>query len=382
TLSLVTTSFAEGAPRNRAIGVWSATGAGGLAAGVFVGGMLTTTLGWRWVFFVNVPVLAVLVLAAPSVLPGVRPPRPSVHQFDVPGAVTVTAGAMLVVLSFAEATTLGWTAPGTWAPAVAGIALLGAFLAIESRSTSPLMPLWLARRRTLWGAMLVTAAFMASFGMQFFFLTMYLQSALHQSPLAAGVSVLPLATGVFIGTNAGGRLATRFGFRRVLPVAFVVGAAGLFAYTFVSPARPLTVLLVLEVVTGLGQGVSFSTAYVAAGSGVEPSRAGVASAMASTAQQLGGSVGLALLVDLLSAKLPGSHAGTFRLDRSPIPGLVPALHWVFAAQGAIALTGALVAVVVIGRAAPGEAMAEHAPAATAAPIHDERSSSDALREAG
>ncbi|HEY4938490.1 MAG TPA: MFS transporter [Actinomycetota bacterium] len=360
TLSLVTTTFPEGPTRNRAIAVWGAAGAGGLAFGAFLGGVLVSALGWRWVFFVNVPVLAVLVVAALLVLPGRRPHRPRVADFDLPGATTVTAGAMLVVLALVQAPVLGWTSPGTLIPAAVGLALLGAFLWIEDHSKNPLMPLELLRRPTLWGGMLVTAAFMASFGLQFFFLTMYLQSSLHEAPLIAGVSFLPLALLVVVGNQVGGRLATRYGAGRVLPWGMVIGAVGLLAYEFLGARLSLPTLLAGEAIAGFGQGMAFTTAYLVAGSGIDADRQGVASGMASTAQQLGGSIGLAVLVDLLSARLGALGGHGLVLDGTSVPGLIPALHWVYAAQASLALIGAAAAALVIGRRLPRRREAEPA----------------------
>jgi EmrB/QacA subfamily drug resistance transporter len=349
TLSLVTTTFPEGPSRNRAISVWGAAGAGGLAFGAFLGGVITTALGWRWVFFVNVPVLATIVVAALFVLPGRRPPRPRLSDFDVPGAACVTAGALLVVLALVQAPVVGWTSPATVIPAAVGLVLLGAFLWIEHRSRDPLMPLGLLRRRTLWGGMLVTAAFMASFGLQFFFLTLYLQSSLHETPLVAGISFLPLALLVVAGNRVGGRLATRSGAARLLPPGMLIGALGLLTYVALGPRLSLPVLLTGEVIAGFGQGIVFTAAYLVAESGVEADRQGVASGMASTAQQLGGSIGLAVLVDLLSAGLGASKASGLVLDGTPVPGLLHALHWVYAAQAGIAVLGAVAAALVINR---------------------------------
>jgi predicted MFS family arabinose efflux permease len=218
------------------------------------------------------------------------------------------------------------------------------------------MPLELLRRRTLWGGMLVTAAFMASFGLQFFFLTLYLQSSLHEAPLVAGISFLPLALLVVAGNWIGGRLATRSGAARLLPPGMVIGALGLLTYVALGPRLSLPVLLAGEVIAGLGQGIVFTAAYLVAESGVEADRQGVASGMASTAQQLGGSIGLAVLVDLLSAGLGASKASGLVLDGTPVPGLLHALHWVYAAQAGIALLGAVAAALVIDRRSgrPGE----------------------------
>ena len=141
-------------------------------------------------------------------------PTPSCPAADVPGAACGTACALLVVLALVQAPVLGWASPGTAIPAAVGVVLMSAFLWIEHRSRNPLMPLQLLRRPTLWGGMLVTAAFMASFGLQFFFLTLYLQSLLHETPLIAGMSFLPLAALVVLGNRVGERLATRYGAAR------------------------------------------------------------------------------------------------------------------------------------------------------------------------
>ena len=303
TLSLVNASFPEGPLRNRAVSVWGAAGAGGLAFGVLVGGVLTTALGWRWVFFVNAPVIAAVLIAAPIVLPGWRPTPPRIRDFDVPGAATVTIGSMLVVLSLVQAPALGWVSPETMVSAAVGLVLLGAFLVIEHRSKNPLMPLGLLRRSTLRGGMFVIAAFMASFGMQFFFLTLYLESALHMTPIAAGLSFLPIAVLIVVGNTVGGKLATRFEVRRLLPVGLAIGSVGMATYTLLGPSYSLPTLVLGGMIAGFGQGFTFTTAYLVAGSGIETGRQGVASGMTATAQQLGGAIGLALLVDLLSVRL-------------------------------------------------------------------------------
>jgi MFS family permease len=278
TLSLINTIFPEGPSRNLAISMWGAAGASGLAFGVLVGGVLTTILNWQWVFFANVPVLGIILAVAPIVLPRVRPPRPRVRDFDLPGAATVTVGTMLVVLSLVQAPMHGWASPGTVLPGAIGAALLGIVLAIEYRSRTPLMPLTLLRRSTLWSAIIITAAIMASFGMQFFFLTLYLQSALQMMPILAGVHFLPLAVFIVVGNIVGGKLATRFGASRMLPAGLVIGAVGLFTYTLLGSSYSLSVLVPAEMIAGFGQGVAFTSAYLIAGSGVEADRQGVASA--------------------------------------------------------------------------------------------------------
>jgi EmrB/QacA subfamily drug resistance transporter len=350
TLSLVNTTFEEGRERNRAIAVWGSAGAGGLSLGVLAGGVLTGLFGWPAVFFVNVPVTAALVLLAPLVLPE-REPATSARRFDLPGALLVTLGAMAIVDSLVSAPTQGWTSVRTLVGGAIGLVLLAAFVVVELRSRSPLMPLRLLRIRTVRGGVLVTAAFMSSFGLQLFFLTLYLQQGLGQAPLKAGLSFLPLVLSVVAGTQVGGRLVGRVGISRTLAAGMTFGAVGLALYLRLPATPSLAILLPGMIVAGLGQGVAFTTMYVAAGTGVARGEQGVASAMASTAQQIGGSVGLAVLVALLSARavaLGGSPGGP---TVQPPAILTGALHVTFAAQAAIALLGAAVALFVIG---PGE----------------------------
>src|SRR6266496_235413 len=245
----------------------------------------------------------------------------------------------------------GWTSVRTLVGGAIGLVLLAAFVVVELRSRSPLMPLRLLRIRTVRGGVLVTAAFMSSFGLQLFFLTLYLQQGLGQAPLKAGLSFLPLVLSVVAGTQVGGRLVGRVGISRTLAAGMTFGAVGLALYLRLPATPSLAILLPGMIVAGLGQGVAFTTMYVAAGTGVARGEQGVASAMASTAQQIGGSVGLAVLVALLSARavaLGGSPGGP---TAQPPAILTGALHVTFAAQAAIALLGAAVALFVIG---PGE----------------------------
>jgi EmrB/QacA subfamily drug resistance transporter len=348
TLSLVNSIFDEGRQRTRAIAVWGSAGASGLSLGVLAGGVLTGLFGWPAVFFVNVPVVAALLVLAPLVLPAGRPSS-AARRFDVPGALLVTLGAMAIVDTLIEAPTVGWASTRTLLEAAAGLVLLGLFVAVERRTTSPLMPPRLLRTRTVRGGAVVTAAFMSSFGLQLFFLTLYLQQVLGEDPLQAGLRFLPLVLSVVVGTQLGGRLVSRFGIAPTLAAGMAVGAIGLALYLRLPVTGSMADLLPGAIVAGLGQGVAFTTMYVAAGTGVTAGEQGVASAIASTAQQLGGSVGLAVLVALLSERavaLGGTGAG----PTAQPPGILTgALHATFAAQAGIALLGAAVALLVIGR---------------------------------
>ena len=327
TLSLVNSIFGEGRQRTRAIAVWGSAGAGGLSLGVLAGGVLTGLFGWPAVFFVNVPIAAALLLLAPLVLPDGRSSS-GARRFDLPGALLVTLGTMVIVDTLVQAPMFGWGSPRTLLEAAAGLVLLGLFVAVERRVESPLLPPQLLRIRTVRGGVLVTAAFMSSFGMQLFFLTLYLQQVLGEDPLQAGLRFLPLVLSVVVGNQLGGRVVGRLGIARTLAAGMAFGAIGLALYLRLPATGSLADLLPGTIVAGLGQGVAFTTMYVAAGTGVAAGEQGVASAIASTAQQLGGSVGLAV-------------------------------HATFAAQAGIALLGAVVALLVIGRGTqPGRRRAE------------------------
>jgi EmrB/QacA subfamily drug resistance transporter len=348
TLALVDSTFAEGPERTRAIAVWGSAGASGLALGVLAGGVLTGLFSWRAVFFVNVPIALALVALAPIVLPR-QTQLPARERFDLPGAFLVTAGTMAIVVGLVEAPSTGWLSVAAVGSGAAGLALLGAFVAVELRSDSPLVPLRLLRIRTLRGGLIVAAAFMSSFGMQLYFLTIYLQQVLDESPLRAGLSFLPLAISVVVGTQLGGRVVGRFGIAGTLAGGMAFGAVGLFLYMRLPATGSLADLIPGMIVAGLGQGIAFTTMYVAASTGVPEDKEGVASAMAMTAQQLGGSIGLALLVALLTERVTALGGTAVGSSFRPESVATSALHLNFAAQGVIAILGAATALFVIGR---------------------------------
>jgi EmrB/QacA subfamily drug resistance transporter len=348
TLALVNSTFAEGTERTRAVAVWGSAGASGLALGVLAGGVLTGLFGWRAVFFVNVPIAVALVAFAPIVLPR-QGRRSSRERFDLPGAFLVTAGAMAIVFALVEAPTAGWLSGIAVGSAAVGLALLAGFVVVELRSDSPLIPMRLLRIRSLRGGLIVAGAWMSSFGMQLYFLTIYLQQILDESPLRAGLTFLPLAISVVVGTQLGGRLVGRIGIARTLAAGMAFGAAGLFLYLRLPADGALVDVIPGLIVAGLGQGVAFTTMYVAAGTGVPEGNQGVASATVMTAQQLGGSIGLALLVALLTERVTALGGTISAFSIRPAGIATSALHLNFAAQGILAIIGAATALFVIGR---------------------------------
>jgi EmrB/QacA subfamily drug resistance transporter len=348
TLALVDSTFAEGPDRTRAIAVWGSAGASGLALGVLAGGVLTGLFSWRAVFFVNVPIVAALVTFAPIVLQRQTQP-PARARFDLPGAFLVTAGTMAIVFALVEGPTAGWLSLIAVGSAAVGVALLAAFVVVELRSDSPLVPMRLLRIRSLRAGLVIAALWMSSFGMQLYFLTVYLQEVLDEGPLRAGLSFLPLAISIVAGTQLGGRLVGRIGIARTLAAGMAFGAVGLLLYARLPADGSLADLIPGMIVAGLGQGVGFTTMYVAASTGVPEGNEGVASAMAMTAQQLGGSIGLALLVALLTERVTALGGTMVGSSVRPAGVATSALHVDFAAQGVLAIIGAATALSVIGR---------------------------------
>jgi EmrB/QacA subfamily drug resistance transporter len=353
TLALVNSTFAEGPERTGAIAVWGSAGASGLALGVLAGGVLTGLFGWRAVFFVNVPIAVALVALAPIVLQ-TQARRSSRERFDLPGAFLVTAGTMAIVFALVEAPTAGWLSGVAVGSAAVGLALLSGFVIVELRSDSPLIPMRLLRIRSLRSGLIVAALWMSSFGMQLYFLTIYLQQVLEESPLRAGLTFLPLAISIVVGTQVGGRLVGRIGIARTLAAGMAFGAVGLLLYVRLPAAGSLTDLIPGMIVAGLGQGVAFTTMYVAASTGVPEGNEGVASAMAMSAQQLGGSVGLAVLVALLTERVTALGGTMSAFSIRPAGVATSALHLNFAAQGFFAILGAATALFAIGRGWRGE----------------------------
>ena len=206
-LSIITTTFAEGAERNRALGIWGAVAGAGGAAGVLLGGILTSGLSWRWVLFVNVPIGLAAAAARPAHAASRAAPRTARARFDLPGAVTVTAGLALLVYAVVDAVNAGWGSATTLLRLAGAAVLLIAFLIIERRQRHPLMPFSIFRLRTLRGANIVGLLIGMSLFSMFFFISLYLQNVLHYSPIKTGISYLPLAVGIIL--SAGAAVAAR-----------------------------------------------------------------------------------------------------------------------------------------------------------------------------
>jgi EmrB/QacA subfamily drug resistance transporter len=344
-LSIITTTFAEGAERNRALGIWGAVAGAGGAAGVLLGGILTSGLSWRWVLFVNVPIGLAAAALAPRTLIESRS-ESGATTLDLPGAVTVTAGLSLLVYAIVDAVNAGWGSTTTLLKIAGAVALLVAFLIIERRQRHPLMPLSIFRLRTLRGANIVGLLIGMSLFSMFFFISLYLQNVLHYSPIKTGISYLPLAIGIIVSAGAAAQLVTRLGFKTPLIAGLLLIAGGLLWFSQVPATGGSFAADVLgpSILAAFGLGFAFVPVTIAAVTGTKPHEAGLASGLINTAQQVGGALGLAILATIANSRTQGlSHSGV----HSASVALTKGFDRAFLVGAGFAVAGAILAAVLI-----------------------------------
>ncbi|MGC7094612.1 MFS transporter [Amycolatopsis lurida] len=306
TLSLINTLFEEGPRRNRALAVWGGAGASGLTVGALLGGVLTEAFGWPAVFLVNVPLAGAAAVAALLVIPRDVASRAG-RRFDLPGAVSVTAGATLLVFALVQGPEIGWASPVIVLAAVAAVVLLALFLRLEARGRDPLLPLRLLKNRSLVVAVAVTFLFMGTFGTLPYFLTVLLQTVHGLSALQTGLLFLVPSVAIATGTQLGERMTNRLGVRTTLLAAFAVGVVGTAVLAWgAGEGSSVSAALPGLVVSGVAQGVVWTAMWIAAATGVPAGEQGVASGLASTTLNVGNAVGLAVLIAV-------SHAGAVSL---------------------------------------------------------------------
>jgi EmrB/QacA subfamily drug resistance transporter len=301
-LSLVMTVFAEGAERNKAMGVWGAVAGSGGAAGVLLGGVLTSGLGWRWVLFVNVPVGVAAAALAPLVVAESRS-HAGGRKADLPGAVAVTGGLTALVYALVGASSAGWASARTLGLLAAAALLLAVFVLIERRAAAPLVPLRIFRLRPVRAANIVgVLAGAAMFGL-FFTLTLYLQQVLGYSPLRAGLAQLPLGVAIIAAAGIAAPLVTRFGVKPVMIAGNVTFAAGMAWFTGIGVHSGFASgLLGPSLLVAVGLGLSFVPLTIASTTGVSGTDAGLASGLINTSQQIGGAIGLAVLATVATTR--------------------------------------------------------------------------------
>ncbi len=335
TLSLITTTFAEGPERNRAVAIWGGAGAAGLVIGVLLGGILTEAFGWEAVFFVNVPLATAVVLLAFRLIP-VDPRREHGRDFDLPGALSATLGVTLIVFALVQGPGLGWGSPAVVLSGLAGVLSLVAFAVIELRSRDPLLPPRLLGNRNLATAVAIAFLFWATFGSVLYFLTLYFQAVHGYDALQTGVGfLLPTAVVVTASTLAG-QLVTRCGLRATLVGALAVGALGaLLLGLAMSPTASYGALVPGLIMLSIGDGVVFTAMFIAAGTGVADREQGIASSVVSMSTSVGAAVGLALLVLIANAGTDGLEGEGLRTATAS--GLSDAVLVVSGAIAGIAL---------------------------------------------
>jgi EmrB/QacA subfamily drug resistance transporter len=294
-LSIVTTTFSDGAERNKALGVWGAVAGSGGAAGVLLGGILTDGLGWEWVLWVNVPVSLIAFALSPRLIAESRA-ESQTRAFDVAGAITVTAALSILVYALVDANSAGWGSSQTIGLIALSALLLAAFVAIELRAAKPLVPFSIFRIRTLTGANVVGLLVGASLFSMFFFISLYMQQVLGYSPIHAGLSYLPLAVLIMASAGVASQLVTKLGYKPVLAAGMLFIVVGLTWFSRVSADGGFTTdILGPSLFAAAGLGFAFVTTTIAAVSGVEENEAGLASGLINTSQQIGGALGLAVL---------------------------------------------------------------------------------------
>jgi EmrB/QacA subfamily drug resistance transporter len=301
-LAILTTSFAEGRERNRALGFWAAIGGIGASSGVLLGGLLTQGLGWQWVFLVNLPVGIAVILLGQRLVPEGRTELGHRH-FDVSGALLVTAGFVALVYGIVRTGTLGWGASGVLVPIAIGIALLLAFAWVEGRvAEAPLVPLRIFRLERLRAANAVVLALYSAVFVMWFFLSLYIQQVLGFDAIQTGLAFLPMTLSVALASSLAPRVANRFGTRWTLTAGMLSAALGLLLLTGIRPGGSyLGQVLPGGMLAAAGLGLSLVPATITAVQGVAPAEAGLASGLLNTSRLLGGALGLAALTTIATS---------------------------------------------------------------------------------
>ncbi len=320
-LSILTTTFQEGRERNIALGVWGAASGSGGAAGVLLGGALTSALGWSWIFFINLPVGALLLALSPWLLRESHAGLEHRH-FDTAGAASITGGLMLLVYAMTRATQHGWTTASTIGLLVASAALIVGFVVIELRSRAPLLPMRIFRLRTLATSNATQLLVASALFSQFFLLTLYMQQVLHYSALKTGVAYITLTLAIITVSNVAQALVTRVGIRRILPVGLTLVAAALVLYARLPvDGHYFWDLFPAFLLSGLGLAFTFVPMVIGGLTGVRQSDAGVASGLFTTSQQIGGAIGVALATTIattFTTRYVDAHPGTNPLSGSAL----------------------------------------------------------------
>jgi EmrB/QacA subfamily drug resistance transporter len=346
-LSILTTTFNEGRERNLALGIWGAASGSGGAAGVLLGGALTSGLSWSWIFFINVPVGIAVMALTPALLRESHANLQHRH-FDFAGAASITGGLMLLVYALTRATQHGWATTETIGLLALSAILVASFFVIEYRSKAPLLPLGIFRLRTLAASNIAGLLMGGAIFAQFFLLTLYMQQVLHYSALKTGVAYIGLTLTIVLFSAIAQAAVTRFGVRYVLPTGLALSAIALVLYARLPVHGHYWVdLFPAFIVSGLGLALAFVPMSIGGLTGVTQNEAGVASGLINTTQQIGGAIGVALATTVATtytAHYVDAHAGTNAFSGS---ALTHGFGIAFIVLAALAAAGAVVSAVML-----------------------------------
>lgn len=346
-LSIITATFRDGADRNKALGAWGAVAGSGGAAGVLLGGVLTDVAGWEWVFWVNVPIGLLVAGLALRLVPESR--ASEMHRsFDLPGAISVTAGLSILVYALVDAGSAGWGSAQTIVLLIVAAALLSAFAGIERRASAPLVPGRLIGIGTVRGANIVGVLVGASLFSMFFFVSLYMQQVLGFSPLETGLSYLPLSLTIVAAAGIASQLITRAGFKPVLLAGLLLVAAGLLWFSRISVDGSFTAdVLGPSLLAGVGLGFSFVSTTIGAVGGIERDDAGIGSGLINASQQVGGALGLAVLATIATGRTDDTMVAAGG-DPSALPAaLTEGFQAALVGGAGFALLGLLLAAILI-----------------------------------
>jgi EmrB/QacA subfamily drug resistance transporter len=353
-LAILTTMFVEGKERNKALGIWGAASGSGGAAGVLLGGALTS-INWSWIFFVNVPVGVLVIALTPFLLKESRA-NLAHRSFDLAGAVSITGGLMLLVYAITRAAQQGWATTETVSLLTVSALLLVAFFVIELRSKAPLLPLRIFRLRTLSASNVSGLLMGGAVFAQFFLLTLYMQQVLHYSALKTGVAYVGLTLTTIVFSVLAQSLVTRIGVRTVLPLGFALSTVALVWFARLPVhGQYFSDLFTPFIISGLGLAFAFVPMSIGALTGVSESDAGIASGLINTTQQIGGAIGVAVAATVattFTARYVDDHTGAGSFSPAALTHGFSAAFYVLAGMAAV---GALIAAVML-ESKPAEAV--------------------------
>lgn len=347
-LSILMTTFDEGSERNAALGIWGAVGASGGTVGVLLGGVFTDTIGWEWIFLLNVPIGIAVIAVAPFLLRESRI-EAGPRRFDLAGAITVTASLSLLVYALVEASAEGWSSATTIGRLAGAAVLMALFVVIETRSKAPLMPFSIFRIRAVTSSNIAGFALGAAMFGLFFILTLYMQQVVQYSPLETGLAYLALALTAFASSVGGSMLVTRIGPRIPTIAGLLIFAVGaLLLAQIPADGTYLADLMPGLLIGGIGLGMAFVAFSIGALEGVAERDAGLASGLSNTTQQIGGALGVAIMSTLAITRSEDLLAE----GDAPAQALTEGFQLALYASVALAVVGALV-VLAIGWASRG-----------------------------